>query len=653
MIEEASPFRVRGWAFDKSNPNLALDLVLRVDGIAIDWFRPNFRKPAIADFLNWSHESLGVVGFDLRLPAWLADGQSHTIDVIHSDTGHVLSPGILRVQHSLAHVEFCSFVECAEVTRLDSNSLLKQTTVIVLNRNGANVLGPLLESWASHNRVPSDWIVIDHASSDESLALLGQWQSKMSLRVIALDRNDSFSASCNRAIALAQTPYVLLLNNDIVWLQDALAGMLKTMQDTAVGAVGLKLLKTLSGTSAYTTVQHLGVRYRQIDDGYWPYEVTPTENENEHSPQFVPAATAAALMCRREDLLAIGGFDEDYFYGFEDVDLCLRLEHQLGLLTVCRNDLVALHRHGYSRLTGREGHSQFTRIVNNANVLGQKMGLWAKYQWWKSLLSADHMMCAETLTIGLVVKTAFPASTTTQSLARQILAHHKRAKVVFVHPGIDYYDARDLHILVVDSFSYDTRSLKNARPDLVLIALVRGAPESWVKQPWWMSFTAYLTTKQQSADNLARLSPVSASLTSKAEPLGYSLHPEAWPLRVGIEWDDQNEAQLEHAKDLQIGLKRAGVACWLLPLDPGPAGRRVLDVRVRICNKSKISVPPTAPIGTLNILWCLSSVEAKAQRSQKRGATNSRHWIETHLQPTAQFLQQHWKAQIEHTFSAS
>jgi GT2 family glycosyltransferase len=42
-------------------------------------------------------------------------------------------------------------------------------------------------------------------------------------------------------------------------------------------------------------------------------------------PEEVFGACAAAAMYRREDFLKIGGFDEDYFSYFEDVDLSFRL----------------------------------------------------------------------------------------------------------------------------------------------------------------------------------------------------------------------------------------------------------------------------------------------------------------------------------------
>ncbi len=494
---------------------------------------------------------------------------------------------------------------------------------MVLNRNGSAVLNPLLQSWSRYNTVPCDWIVVDHGSTDGSLAVLADWQKALNIEVVALDHNDSFSASSNRAVAMAHTPYVLFLNNDIVWLQDALGPMLQTLQDDPTsGAVGLKLLKATPGPQGFTTVQHLGVRYCQSGDSYWPYEATPDHHEAEFAPQAVPAVTAAAMLCRRADLNAVGGFDEHYFYGFEDVDLCLRLQHRLGKHIVCRNDLVALHRHGHTRLTGREGSQQFDRIANNARVLGQHSGLWAKQSWWHSLLSGDRLLCAEPLKIGLLATgRAAAVSPSTLRLGQRLQTQLPHAQVLQVQPGandangaddVKAFDVRGIHVLLVDTPTYDIRTLLNARPDLMLVALVNSRPHTWVAQPWWLSFSAYLCNTARSAQALQARSPVRIHTTTATQPVGQCLQPETLPLRVGIDWPAGFKDAAHLASQLQISFKQSGLACWLLPQDPGPAGRRVLDARVMLWPHATPAKAPAPAEATINVLWSPSAGKTKA-----------------------------------------
>jgi hypothetical protein len=109
------------------------------------------------------------------------------------------------------------------------------------------------------------------------------------------------------------------------------------------------------------------------------------------------------MLMRTKDFLRLGGFDERYFYGYEDVELCLRAgQAARGRRQItCRNDLVALHRHGYSRLSGRQ--PEVTRkLTVNQQVFARRLGLWAKQTWWQSLIEQDGLLCGETLTLGVV-----------------------------------------------------------------------------------------------------------------------------------------------------------------------------------------------------------------------------------------------------------
>jgi GT2 family glycosyltransferase len=682
LMESVTPFRVSGWAFDRAHPKIALDLVLRVDGLAVDWFRPNAHIPAIADYLGWEQDRLGLIGFNVSLPEWVADGAEHTIDVVVAATGTLLRATTNTVcyrpvHHRLEHASPSSAPPRpgkASTAKVLTKSLTNavpavkpQVSVLVLNRNGKALLGHLFDSWLRHNQtVPVEWIVVDHASTDGSLALLKDWQGRLALQVIALDYNDSFSASCNRAAAVASGEFLLFLNNDIIWLHDALPSMLDTLRDASVAAVGMKLLKLL-GNETYarpgnTTVQHLGVRYLQHQVGYFPYEITPSQHnqENEFGSQETPAVTAAAMLCRKADFEAAGRFDTQFFYGFEDVELCLRLRHRLGKRIICRNDLTALHRHGHTRLTGRET-GQFDRIQHNAHVLDSMTGLWAKSAWWNSLLSADGLMCAEPLTVGLVVDEA-PHTTTgrlhqwAQRQGDAIVQTHRRARVVLVHPGVDSYDVRSLHVLVVASADYDITRLRYVRPDLMVLAWVRGPLAAWLASSWWMSFHGYVAPTAAREAELLEKASIHAEQHSPQQPLGRYLVPHQWPLRVGVDWVGPQTAAPQQATKLQAQLKKEGLACWLLPTDAGPAGMRVVDVRVCIWPPAKGTAPqpalPAALTGALNVLWHTSRSAKREQDQSNQPQPVDNTWHPTFTAPTAQQLGALWKQKIEHTFLA-
>lgn len=590
IVQKLDAFSLKGWVFDKRNPQLALDLLLFVDGTAVSWFRPQLRMPALARHLGWPDEAIGPAAFFVTLPEWVADGQAHTVEVRVAATGTALKSPTPTVCHTPAHTSLTRWTASAPAV----SAAQPRVSVVVLNRNGSALLHALLSSWQRwHAGLPVEWIVIDHASTDDSLALLADWSQRLDLRVEALPINDSFSASCNRGAQLARGEYLFFLNNDIVWQHNALPELVRTLDDPQVGIVGMKLLKVMQAPQgaghAHSEVQHLGVRFKLQQQDYWPYETTPRANgaEAEHGPQTVPVVTGAALLCRRADFWAVGGFDPAYFYGFEDVEFCLRLSHRLNKQVVCRNDLVALHRHGYTRLTGREsGIAQ--RVHHNITVLGRHIGLWSKRAWWASLLSGDGQVCAEQLTIGVQWSATHHMPSTrgnisapehppeppkpVLNLALRIQRVWPHARVLLIADGPRTHEVRGIHVLVVTSPHYNLQSLDEARADLRTVAWVQPShAATWQAQAWWLLFDSYVAPTKNGAAQLATQTGLGVQSPSAQSPLGNALGPRL-PLRVRIHAEAfesdtptarQALARLEAAQTLNLQLKHAGLACWI------------------------------------------------------------------------------------------
>lgn len=557
LDDVSSTGRISGWALDAADWQNPLELVLRVDGQAVSWFRPNVRRPDISKYLGLPAEGLGLAGFDMPALAVLADGQRHAVEVVSAADGQLLKNGRQQVRLPRAGVPLDAAAPrvLPPVRRHWPQPVV---SVVLLNRNGHDVLGAFLHSWARYNiTVPAEVIVVDHASTDDSLALLRQWRGRLDLKVLALDHNGSFSASSNLGANLARGQFLLFMNNDIVWLQDALPRLLESLHDTRVGVVGIKLLKVVgesrAGAQFASEVQHLGVRFKLNRLGYWPYEVEPSaqHDEAEHAPQFVPAVTGAVLLCRKADFDAVGGFHPEYFYGFEDVELCLRLAYLLRKAVVCRNDCVALHHHGHTRLSGRE-MSIYDRVLKNSAVLESHIGVWIKQAYWRSLVTGDGYITREPLVIGIVVD-ARPRSAGPQTplvrdalaMAEQIRQALPHAQVLLLPPDHDWKNADGMHVLVVADPRYDIRALHHARADVLTLAWQRDGAALGPQLAWWEEFGGVLA-------------PAGAGAAAAA--LVQLLGPRRWRLRVLVQALSES---LADARRLQAHLRDQGLPCWV------------------------------------------------------------------------------------------
>ncbi len=578
VVENLTPTTISGWALDICDLQRPLQLALRVDGIVLDWFHCNVARPDLTSELSLPQDRMALPGFSIPVPNLLHDGKPHLVEVLETNSGQVLDQGQQRVQWQpvgLAYVP--SLPSRRKPAR--AGALRKfpapQVSVVILNRNGAGLLQDLLTSWQTHNHsIPAELIIIDHASTDHSLAVLKGWQHSLDLQAIPLPRNDSFSTSCNLGASRARAPVLLFLNNDIQLLQDVLPQMLSILAEPGTGIVGLKLLKRVASfyNDAISThvVQHLGVRFT-LNHGYLPFETMPSSSgkEPEFSPALVPAVTGAALMCRKADFDAAGGFDPEYFYGFEDVEFCLRLGERLGKQVICCNNVAALHHHGFTRLSGRE-RAVFDRLEQNTAVLQRHIGLWIKRRWWSSLVSGDGYFTREPLRIGLV-----GAAT---ALAPALAVAHPLADLRLLQPGQDWKQVSGLQVLVVGDPRYDVRRLEAARSDLLLVAAVDADPGVWLKQPWWQEFEAVLAPATK-AKTLAKRLQVSVHSSLPAQPLGGLLDPGQPRVRVEITGNWQDDSARHRAQLLQQHLRQAGMGCRLV--EPGTAAR-MSDVCVRL-----------------------------------------------------------------------
>jgi len=213
-----------------------------------------------------------------------------------------------------------------------------QLSVLIVNWNGREMLRGLLASIES-TRGPLivQTIVVDNASADGSPDMVAADFPDVVL--IRNQTNQGFARGNNQAARTALAPLLLLLNNDTVVRPGALAALVGLLNDhpdyVAAGPqlVGADVRPQRSGRNLPTipallhSIQFLkwtGL-FSAAHDRYRNQGFDP------QTPGPIGQLAAAALIVRRDAFDKIGGFDEEFPFGVEDVDLCRRLG-QLGII---------------------------------------------------------------------------------------------------------------------------------------------------------------------------------------------------------------------------------------------------------------------------------------------------------------------------------
>lgn len=217
-----------------------------------------------------------------------------------------------------------------------------QASVVVLNLNGKRHLPPLLAHLALQTVRDFELIFVDNGSTDGSSALVEQGCAAygIPLQLIRNPYNNGFAPACNQGIAVAQAPWVAMLNNDTrpepAWLQQMLAA---AQAGDRIGMVAAKMLRAQRPEqidSAGIAVDWAGIAWD------WRGGELDRPEENELSEIFGPCGGAA--LYARSLLEELGGFDADFFAYLEDVDLAWRAR-LAGWRCIFQPQARVLHAH--------------------------------------------------------------------------------------------------------------------------------------------------------------------------------------------------------------------------------------------------------------------------------------------------------------------
>jgi GT2 family glycosyltransferase len=192
--------------------------------------------------------------------------------------------------------------------------------VLIVNWNGGGLLRRCLQSLLNQQRHPDRIIVVDNASTDDSLRQAARELEGTEL--IRLATNAGFAAANNIAARGARgCDAIALLNPDAFpephWLGSLVAAA-ERHPDVSAFASQMVLASSPSQLDGAGDSYH--VSGRAWRNGHMaPRASGPTDDVE------VFAACAAAALYRREAFEDAGGFDERYFSYFEDVDLGFRM----------------------------------------------------------------------------------------------------------------------------------------------------------------------------------------------------------------------------------------------------------------------------------------------------------------------------------------
>ena len=249
--------------------------------------------------------------------------------------------------------------------------------------------------------LPYEIIFVDDGSTDgtrEWLATL----TDPAIRVVLNEKNLGYAAANNRGAALARGEFLALLNNDLVLTPGWLEPMLKVHAGlgTRAGLMGNVQLNASTGQ-----IDHSGIiidlHCKPEHDRAMPWTC------RFRTTRRVAAVTGACVLIRSDLWWQLGGFDEGFINGGEDIDLCLRARATGRINAVALRSIVHHHISASPgrKLRGEENSFKLTLKWHDELVQLATPG-WCRHllkkQWttlrnpigyWQGCLALAYVLC--------------------------------------------------------------------------------------------------------------------------------------------------------------------------------------------------------------------------------------------------------------------
>lgn len=222
---------------------------------------------------------------------------------------------------------------------ISSEDQVPKVSIVTPTRDGLKNIEACWKAIQNNTAYPNwEWVVGDSESTDGTVEFM---ESINDDRVKFIKRgttDGSFSSINNELVEHADGEYLLFLNDDTEpqahWLYNM---MLAINNKPDIGIVGARLLYP-SGK-----IQHAGIAFMNEGPGNLGKSVLKSfPNGFAERNRYYQAVTGACMLMRKEDFNRVGGFGLEYWFCYEDIDLCLKVIHQLNkkILYVSNAELI-------------------------------------------------------------------------------------------------------------------------------------------------------------------------------------------------------------------------------------------------------------------------------------------------------------------------
>lgn len=214
-------------------------------------------------------------------------------------------------------------------------------SIIIVSWNALHHLKTFLPSVAETDYPDFEIILADNASTDGSKVWVQQHFPDV--KIATFDKNYGYCGGNNRAVPHATGDILLFLNNDVEVKDDWLNALNRCfIENKKIAAVQPKMLSY----EQPHYFEYAGAAGGFLDKYGYPFcrgrifETVEKDQGQYNKASDILWASGAALAIRKESFEEMEGFDEDFEFHMEEIDLCWRLWNNGYMVRYCPESVV-------------------------------------------------------------------------------------------------------------------------------------------------------------------------------------------------------------------------------------------------------------------------------------------------------------------------
>ena len=275
---------------------------------------------------------------------------------------------------------------------------LPLVSIVILNWNGRNYLQQFLPSVLATTYANREVVVIDNASTDDSVAFLQQHFPEV--RIVHNAGNYGFAKGYNEGLKQIQADYYILLNSDVEVQPGWVEPMVQLLEgNKAIAACQPKLLQF----HQKELFEYAGAAGGWLDCLGYPFargrifDVCEKDEGQYDTVEPIFWASGAAMFVRADVYHQVGGLDEYFFAHQEEIDFCWRVQLAGYKIYACPQSVV--YHVGGGTLPKGNARKVLLNFRNNLVMMAKNLPRWEAiwkifWRFWLDYISAFKSLLA-------------------------------------------------------------------------------------------------------------------------------------------------------------------------------------------------------------------------------------------------------------------